>query len=188
MSQIISNTDEDIDNSYPSKPSNYYLKWSTYWIFLISSLPFMIVVPQYSHQFRAGIKKSWMDSFYSSFTSNSDYFTDAGSITDHQFELYQKYNWAIAFHTIAGSGWFIFGFIQFNTFIRDNYIYFHRISGYCYLFCLSCSLIGSGSLLSYHMKEGMSSIWTENGAYHMYLIFYWFAGLATGFYIFVKMT
>ena len=167
--------------------SNYYLKWSTYYVMLIVSLPFVFLIPQYSHQFRVGVKESWMDGFYSVFASNPDYFSGQGSITNEQFEFYSKYNWPIALHTIGGPAWLFFGFIQFNNYIRDNYIKIHRISGYAYFISLTISLIGSGSMLTLHLTEAttnadLSLVWTENAAYHIYLVFYWAAGVITGIF------
>ena len=167
------------------KQPNYYLEWTTYYSFLAISLPFIFLIPQYSHQFRVGVKDSWTDQFYSLFASNPDYFSGEGSAIGDQFNFYSTYNWTITLHTIAGPAWLFFGFIQFNNYIRNNYIKIHRISGYCYFVSLTISLIGSSSMLVLQISKSeklgdLSLIWTENGAYHIYLVFYWAAGVITG--------
>ena len=186
MADTEDNEQDDNVITVHGKPSNYRTKWITYYIFLISALPFIICMPQYSHQFWVKNQpQSWMNTFYSSLASNPDFFEGTGSATGEQFKFYSNNAWTITLHTAAGSGWLIFGFIQFNTFIRSNYIKIHRISGYAYFTCLIVSLIGSGSMLFLELAQAsergdLSLIYSNNGAYHIYLCFYWVGGVATG--------
>lgn len=174
---------EDVEGP-KGKTLHYHLKWTWYWLFLICSIPFIITIPEYSRQFRINKHESWLGNFYGVFSSYPEFFDGPGSINYDQFKFYTDYNWAITIHTIPGSIWIICGFIQFNNHIRNNYVKIHRISGYVYFICLILSLIGSGAMLVLHIIKGNGNgdllIYTNNGATHLFLTFFWAAGVITG--------
>ena len=176
--------DINISTTY-TKQSNYHLKWITYWMFLIMSLPLIILTPQYSYQFSTDVIGSWMDEFYSIFASNLHYFTATGSITNEQFEFYSQSYLLIVLYTIATPLWLFFGFIQFNPYIRHNHNLIHKISTYGYLISLFMSLFVSGALSISMVTKAQHTdefpfVWTKNGAYHTFIIFLDIAGIITG--------
>eukprot|EP01084_Bolivina_argentea_P054172 99365_1 len=176
------NNDEEATENYYTKQetkSYMYLKWSFYCFIVIMSTPYALTSAQYSEPHRSN-SQHWMSQFFNFFANDNKYFDHPEAIFQQQFNFYQQHLWSISLHTMAGTGWFLFGFIQLNSYIRNNYILIHRISGYCYFICLTISLIGSGSLIIYQILEGEQSIWTQNGAYNLFATIYWLAGVITG--------
>ena len=151
---------------------------------MLLSIPMILTLPQYSHQFRVGTHESWNEKFYSLFVSDPDFYAGPGSPPYEQMKFYTKHYWEITVHTIAGSLWLFCGLIQFNNYIRKHYIKIHRITGYGYFIALTMSLIGSGPMLVFHVTEskmdGDALIYTKSCAAHLFGTLYWGAGVLTG--------
>lgn len=191
---VDSDDDESLDVTSilnASKPNNKYLQWTTYFILLLISLPIIILTPQYPFQLLNHNNNAWIDKFYSIFTPNGDYFTSTESISTEQSNFYSQIEWQISLHTIASPLWLFFGFIYFNSYIRDRYKIIHKISNYAYFIALFASLTGSGAMiLSMTTKAKQSDddtvktlVYTKNGASHIYLLWLQISGMITGRFI-----
>eukprot|EP01084_Bolivina_argentea_P082277 148974_1 len=151
-------------------------KWMFYYLLIFAAIPFAICSIQYSFYYIFDDIISWMDKYLSLFcpSYNNIYAGPGSIIVEHKWKSIA----VLTLHTIPSGLWMIIGLIQINTYIRSKFIIIHRWSGRLYFLFLALSLCGSLGLLI--LEPIYNEIYTGSGAFHNYLIFYWFGGIISG--------